>query len=383
VVVGSERRQALEATAPGHTLALPFSRPARSVRTIAEYHRRSRLDAVVGTDDETTVLAARAAAELGLRHNPVGSVRATRDKYAMRRKLADAGLHGPSFRRIPVGRPPELSAGEIRYPCVVKPLSLAASRGVLRADDPESFVAAFRRVAALCEQQDVRLRGGTRYLLVEDYLPGDEFAVEGLLRDGELHPLALFDKPDPLTGPTFEETLFLTPSRFEPGVQEQILAEAAAGCRALGLVEGPVHAELRRTDGRPWLLEVAPRTIGGLCSRTLRFGTGVSLEELVLRHALGLDTVELRRETAAAGVLMLPVPGTGVLRRVRGLDTARAVPGIEEITLTMHRGARLVPLPEGHRYLGFAFARGDDPSQVEQALREARDRLRFDIVPAE
>jgi hypothetical protein len=198
-----------------------------------------------------------------------------------------------------------------------------------------------------------------------------------------LKVLALFDKPDPLDGPTFEETIFVTPSRLPAGVQAQIEAEAAAGCRALGLREGPVHVELRLRDGRPWLLEVAARTIGGLCSRTLRFGAGVSLEELVLRHALGQGVAELSREHAAAGVMMIPVPGAGVLRGVGGIEEARAVPCIEEVTLTVHRGARLVPLPEGHRYVGFIFARAAEPAEVESALRQAHRCLRFDVDASE
>lgn len=379
VVIGSDRRQALETSAPGHTLTLAFSRLERSVATIVEFARERPLRAVIGVDDETTVLAAAAGCALGLPHNPVEVARAAGDKFEMRGRLAAAGLRGPRFRRVGVHESPEALAREAGFPCVLKPLSLSASRGVIRADDPSAFVDAFRRIAAILRLPDVRRRGGDlRHLLVEDYLPGAEFSLEGVLRAGRLRPLALFDKPDPLTGPTFEETLFVTPSRVPGALQDRIRDEVAAGCRALGLQEGPVHAEIRVHQDQPWLLELAPRTIGGLCARTLRFGAGVSLEELVLAHALGLEAEHVR-EAAAAGVMMMPTPAAGILREVRGLDRARAVDGVQDVTLTRHRGARLVPLPEGNRYLGFIFARGETPERVEQALREAHSHLDFVI----
>jgi biotin carboxylase len=273
-----------------------------------------------------------------------------------------------------------LLAARTTYPCVLKPLSLSASRGVLRADDADGYVAAFRRIAAILADPDLARAGAdTEHLLVERYLPGDEVAVEGLLEDGRLRLLALLDKPDPLEGPTFEETLFVAPSRHPEALQRAIVAETARGCSALGLRHGPVHAELRLTAGRPWLVEVAARTIGGLCSRTLRFGAGVSLEELILLQALGRTTEHLARERAAAGVMMLPIPRAGTLRAVHGLERARGSPDIVEVTITLHRGAQVLPLPEGHRYLGFLFARADTPERVEASLRRAHRCLSFDI----
>jgi hypothetical protein len=252
---------------------------------------------------------------------------------------------------------------------------------VLRADDPHEFEAAFARICAILERHDARERGRSRWLLVEDYLPGDEVALEGLLERGRLRVLALFDKPDPLVGPTFEETLYVTPSRLPAALQRAIARETERGCRALGLVEGPVHAELRLHAGAPWLLEIAARTIGGLCSRALRFGAGISLEELILRHALRRPVRELTRERQASGVMMIPMPGRGILREVRGLARARAVPGVQEVVLSVHRGAELVPLPEGHRYPGFIFARARRPEQVERALRAAHACLEFVLEP--
>ncbi len=382
VVVGTDRRQVLEDEAPGTTLALDFNDAARAKRLVSALPGAGNLRAVLGVDDETTVVAAELAAVWGLPHNRVEAVRCTRDKYALRVALERAGLRGPAFfRRVARDESPEIVAGEVAYPCVLKPLSLSASRGVLRADDPAGFVAAFRRIESILDAPDVRKRGGDReHLLVEEYLDGEEVAVEGLLESGSLHPLAIFDKPDPLRGPTFEETIYVTPSRHDGAVQRAVLAEVGRAAAAVGLTHGPLHAELRLTANGPCLLEIAPRTIGGLCARTLRFGAGISLEELVLRHALGLE-VNAERESAAAGVMMLPVPRAGILRKVRGLPAAQAIDGVVEITISLHAGSELTPLPEGHRYLGFVFARGGDPAIVEAALRAAHAKLEFDIDP--
>jgi biotin carboxylase len=378
VVVGTDRRQALEDLAPGGTLTVDPRQPERSLRLLRGAHRERPFAAIVAADDETVVLAARAAHALGLSHNDAAAAAATRDKLQMRQRFAAAGLRVPRFQRLPLSSNPEVVAADIPYPCVVKPLALSGSRGVLRADDPASFIRAVHRVARLLEAPETRAEAGQAdAILVEDFLPGFEVAVEGLLDRGRLRLLALFDKPDPLDGPIFEETLFITPSRLAPPIQQAIEAETAAGCRALGLTEGPVHAELRVADGQPWLIEVAARTIGGLCSRVLRFGTGVSLEEIVLRHALRKPDPDLLRERCAAGVMMIPTPGAGVLGEAFGLDRARQVPGVEEVTLTMHRGTRLVPLPEGRGYLGFIFARAQTPAVVEAALREAHRQLSF------
>ncbi|MBX5489886.1 MAG: ATP-grasp domain-containing protein [Chloroflexi bacterium] len=380
VVVGSERRQALAGHVRNTTLALDFRRPDRAVRRIVRFARDVPLDAVIGVDDDTAVLAALAAAALGLPHNAPDAVRATRDKYRLRRVLAHAGLPGPAFQRWTVDADPARAAAVAPYPCVLKPTALAASRGVIRADTPAEFVAAFQRIAALLAADDAN----QRHILVESFLPGPEVALEGLLVAGQLHVLAVFDKPDPLDGPYFEETLYITPSRHPPVLQAAVADRVARAAAALGLREGPLHAELRVGPGGPYVLEIAARSIGGLCSRTLRFGAGISLEELILRHAVGLDlTGLLVRERAAAGVMMLPIPRAGVLYGVQGEETARRVPGIEGLEITIPLGQPVVPLPEGDRYLGFLFARGDTPEAVEAALREAHARLGFLIGPAD
>ncbi len=383
VVVGTDMRQALEEQMPGHTLALDFVDVQRGLGDIRELARERPLAAVIGTDDETTLLATMASAALGLAHNPVEAVATTRNKHRMRSRLREAGRPGPDFELIALDADPLAAAERTRYPCVLKPLSLSAGRGVMRADDSRQFVEAFRRIGQILQDPEIdRLKGATEHLLVESYLPGEEFALEGLLEQGRLRTLAVFDKPEPLEGPTFEETLFITPSRQPAEVQRAIVAEAASGCAALSLQDGPVHAELRLTDGRPWLIEIAARTIGGLCSRTLRFGTGMTLEELVLRHALAMETAAPEREARAAGVMMLPIPRAGILRDIHGIDDARGTPDIEDVTISLHKDAELVPLPEGHRYLGFIFARAATPERVEAALRRAHAKLRFEIDAA-
>jgi biotin carboxylase len=299
----------------------------------------------------------------------------------MRQCLAAAGVPVPRFRRIALDEPPLRASRGVEYPCVLKPLALSASRGVIRANNADQFIAAFQRIQALLQRDDVSVAGdAARYLLAEQYVPGLEVALEGLLTKGDLHTLALFDKPDPLEGPFFEETIYVTPSRLPATVQDAIRKASAAACSALGLTEGPVHAELRLNDDGPWVLEVAARSIGGLCSRTLRFGTGLTLEEIILRHALNWPIASLEREQRAAGVMMIPIPRAGRLDGVRGVDDAKAVRHVDDVVISAHAGQTLVPLPEGWQYLGFIFARADAPADVEDALRIAHAQLRFDIA---
>jgi biotin carboxylase len=300
----------------------------------------------------------------------------------MREVLAEAGLPSPPFHRVFLEENPEDAARRVAYPCVLKPLFLAGSRGVIRVDSPAQFVAAFHRIAAILRRPEVAIQGGplARQILVEGYIPGDEVALEGLLVNGRLKVLALFDKPDPLEGPFFEETIYVTPSRLPAAIQEKVAAGTTQAVKAVGLNAGPVHAELRLNERGEWIIEIAPRSIGGLCSRALRFGEGVSLEEVILRHALGHEVESLKREKRAAGVMMIPIPHAGILREVRGKEEAEEVPGIEEIRLTMPVGQELIPLPEGARYLGFILARGETPDDVEASLREAHRRLKFIIA---
>jgi biotin carboxylase len=356
-------------------LALDYRDLPRSVAAIEAFAERRPLGAVLGVDDSATVLAAAAARALGLPGDPPDAARAARDKRVMRECFAAAGLPSPGYRVFTTADDPVRIAGEVRYPCVIKPASLGASRGVMRADDAEQLVARFERLRRLLRTE----RCGD--LLVEDYVPGREVALEGLLGDGGLRVLALFDKPDPMEGPFFEETLLVTPSRLPEPAQRAIADTAHRAALALGLRRGPIHAELRFGEEGPQLIEVAARTIGGLCSRTLRFEGAGSLEELVLRQALGLSTAAVAPDPGASGVMMIPIPGAGLLRGVEGLEEARSSPGVEGVEITARIGYPLVPLPEGDRYLGFIFARGASPTEVESALRTAHRRLRFRIAP--
>jgi biotin carboxylase len=374
VVVASERRLVSLGDAQ---LTLDLRRPDAAAAAIAAAAKETPLDAVVAVDDQGVRVAALAAERLGLPGNPVQAASLTRDKAAMRRALAAAGVPQPAHRTIGPSDDAAAAAVEVGIPCVVKPVSLSASRGVIRANDPRAAVAAAARVRSILAEAGEDPDGR---LLIERYVPGAEVAVEGLLRAGAFEPLAIFDKPDPLEGPYFEETILVTPSRLPDETVSQLIRTTVDACAALGLREGPIHAELRVHRGNVWMLELAARSIGGLCSRSLRFGVGVSLEELILRHALGLPLGGLRREAAASGVMMLPTPRAGVLREVRGQEEARAVPGIAGLEISVGRNRPVRPLPEGDRYLGFLFARGETPAQVEHALRAAHARLEIDIA---
>ena len=386
VVVASEETATTANLSPRHSLVLDFSAPAAATQTIVEFAETHPITAIVGVDDDTTLLATTASEALGLPHNPVDSAKATRNKYLLRQTLATNGVSVPAYQRFSIkDDPAEIAAKlgtdtQVDFPCIIKPLSLSASRGVIKADAPAEFIEAFQRTAKLLRTLQESTDPPTPYLLVENYIPGIEVALEGILLDGELKTLALFDKPDPLEGPFFEETLYVTPSRLSVEVQDALHRATAEAADALGLRHGPIHAELRYNDKGAHLIEIAARTIGGLCARTLRFGTGMSLEELVIRHAIGLQVEELQREKRAAGVMMIPVPKAGILGEVRGKTAAHCVDGIVEVNITIPIGGEVVPLPEGARYLGFIFARAETPEAVESALREAHRQLEFVIL---
>jgi biotin carboxylase len=383
VTVASEEASAVESLNPDGLLTLDFRDPAASAKRAVEFAEGRPIRAVVGVDEETTVVAAVIARQLGLPHNPVHAAVAARHKPTMRGLLAEAAVSQPAYRVFDRQTDePESASKQVRFPCVLKPTFLAASRGVIRADDREGFVQAWRRIGQVLDEPEVAARGGqaAREILVEDFVAGPEVALEGLLTDGELKVLAIFDKPDPLEGPCFEETIYVTPSRLPAGVQERVAQVSSHGALALGLRDGPVHAELRVNGEGTWLIELAARSIGGLCSRALRFGTGMSLEEVILRHALRMEMPEPERERRAAGVMMIPIPRAGILEEVNGLEEARGVVGIESVTISIHLGQEVVPLPEGSRYLGFIFSRAGTPEEAEAALREAHARLAFRIL---
>ncbi|MFQ5973770.1 MAG: ATP-grasp domain-containing protein [Alphaproteobacteria bacterium] len=384
VAVASDRRQVLEKYSKGRTVTVDFSNHGRGVQQIAEYARKSPLAAIVPVDEETILLAAEASNALGLPHNSIASVEAAHNKYRFRTLLAEAGFPSPRFELLSTRDDPTRAAGRAIYPCVLKPLALSASRGVIRANDPEAFVDAFHRIVQILNQTQRAGDGSSAdHILVEGYITGVEVALEGLLDGGRLNVLAVFDKPDPLEGPFFEETIYVTPSRLSDGTQESIAATVAKAVAVLGLSNGPIHAELRINDRGAWIVEIAARSIGGLCARILRFGAGIGLEELILRHALQLPIAAMERERRAAGVMMIPIPRAGILRSVDGLEKARSVAGVHDVTISIPLGHEVIPLPEGYRYLGFIFAKGNNPGIVEDTLREAHRRLAFGIEPAQ
>jgi formate-dependent phosphoribosylglycinamide formyltransferase (GAR transformylase) len=298
--------------------------------------------------------------------------------------LRAAGLPVPHFFSFRVSEAVEAVLPRVAFPCVVKPLRLSASQGVIRANDAGEFRAAVGRVARLLASPEIQVTREAELdrLLVESFIPGCEVALEGLIGDGRLRVLALFDKRDPLNGPYFEETIYVTPSRLPVEMQARILDCAARTVTALGLSDGPLHAEFRVNDEGPWVLEAAPRPIGGLCSRALRFGPErIFLEELLVRHAVGLPGAGLARESQAAGVMMIPVPASGILEGVEGVEQAAATPGVDEVQITARLHDYIAAWPEGSSYLGFIFARGEMPVDVEVALRSAHQALRFRIAP--
>ncbi len=377
VVLGSNQRQVLEEVS-GATLTVDLDNPERGTEQVLSYAAEHPLDAVVSVDDGSSAVAARAAMALGLPHNPPAAVETARNKYRFRRALQAAGLKCPEFRLAALDDDPAKLAREVAYPCVLKPLTLAMSRGVIRADGDNSFVAAFHRVAKIIAEPDAATPGeAADALLIESYIPGTEYAVEGLIERGRLKVLALFDKPDPLEGPYFEETIYVTPAKVSEARRAAIAEAAQAAITAVGLSDGPTHIDLRVNDEGVWLLEADARSIGGYCGRSLRFAAGLRLEDVILRHAMGLEVTSVEREASAGGVMMIPIPGAGVLEETRGLDAAHAVAGIDEVSITIAPGGPVVPLPEGGRYLGFIIAHAETPDAVVAALRQAHACLEF------
>ena len=377
LTVASEQPSSFEHQHPAALITVPLDDAAAAVEKVLAFADRYPISAVVGVDDATTVLAAQLSHGLGLEANPVAAVEAAGSKLVQRRLLHAAGVPVPEFRLVAADDDPGRVAGEVSYPCVLKPLALSASKGVIRADDAREFAAARARLLAILGDADP----AAKEFLVEGYVPGEEYALEGLLVDGRLHVLALFDKPDPLEGPFFEETIYLTPSRLSRENQERLAECAGRATSALGLIRGPVHVELRLNEDGPWFIELAARPIGGKCGRVLRFGDQgeYSLEYVILGHATGILGDIPARDSLAAGVMMIPTPTAGILEEVGGVEDARAISGVEDVVITGHRGMELVPLPEGGRYLGFIFARGDDPADVEEALRRAHGRLEIRV----
>ena len=368
-------------------ISVRFQKPRESAGKIREFAQHQPIHGLVAIGDAPTVAAALIARDLSLRFHPPQAVELCRNKFLARQRYQQAGMRVPWYTRFKAASDPAQASRAVPYPCELKPLGLSASRGVIRANDEKEFVAAFRRIAALLQQKDVKIMRdeSAGWIQVESFIPGREFAVEGLVTHGCLRVLAIFDKPDPLDGPFFEETIYVMPSRLNGSAQQAITDCTQQAITALGLTDGPVHAELRLHDDGPWMLEVAARPIGGLCADALRFicdGQQLSLEELILRHALGEPLDSVARESCASGVMMVPIPREGFYEGVENLEAAQQVPGVERVEITAKLRQKLIPLPEGASYLGFIFARGNSPQWVEDALRESHRRLNFLISQA-
>ncbi|HET7107212.1 MAG TPA: ATP-grasp domain-containing protein [Candidatus Acidoferrum sp.] len=375
---------------PWHDRALPvrFEAPEEAAYAVMQAQTGHRVDGVLALGDRPTLAAAYAARGLGIAHNHPASVEACRSKLRLREVFRDAGLPTPWFRSLPLQAIPEPALVGIHYPCVLKPISLSASQGVVRVNNREEFLAGAARLKLLLQSAEIQATREPNLdrMIVEEYLPGREVAVEGLLKDGALRVLAIFDKPDPLEGPYFEETIYVTPSRLAAAEQEAVEESFRDAAQALGLAHGPVHGEFRLNERGVWPIEVAARPIGGLCARALRFQLAnetepIGLEELLLRHALDLPGWDAPREQAASGVLMIPVPQSGILERVEGAEAARAVPGVTQLEISARWRDYIAAWPEGSSYLGFLFARSETPAAVESALREGHSKLSFKLTP--
>ena len=386
---GTDRCHKLDDPWGDAALALHFENPREAAQEIARAFSdgvagEKALDAVLALGDRPTVTAAYAAEALGIVGNLPAAAETCRSKLRQRERLRAVGVRVPDFFSFAISDDLADVLARMKFPCVVKPLSLSASQGVIRANNRDEFAEVVRRIRLLMESPEVQVlrEPGRDQLLVETYIPGREVAVEGLIERGRLRVLAIFDKPDPLEGPYFEETIYVTPSRLSAEMQKAIEECAGNAISALGLTTGPVHAEFRVNEIGPWVLEIAPRPIGGLCSRALRFGANrISLEELLLRDALGMPGGDAERENVASGVMMIPVRHSGIFEGVEGIEAAGRVPGVTEIQITARLHDYVAAWPEGSSYLGFIFARADFAAEVEATLREAHARLRFRFSP--
>ena len=391
LVFATDRCQQLDDPWRDRAVPIRFHDEEASVLAIEAAAAAAPIDGVVAVGDRPAIVAALATEALGLPGHPVRAVRDATHKLRSRVRLREAGLAVPGFRALPVAADEAALLDGARFPCVIKPMALAASRGVIRADTPRQLVAAATRLRRLLETPAVRaLRDpANEAMLVETFIPGREVALEGVVTDGALTIFAIFDKPDPLDGPFFEETIYVTPDTLPTASRVDVIAQVETAVRALGLANGPVHAEARIDGDRIVVLEVAPRPIGGRCARVLRFdpparregaGERASLEEVLVRHALGETVDDWRVSRECSAVMMIPVPGAGICRGVAGVDAARAVPGVDDIVITVKPGERLVPWPEGSSYPGFIFARGNEQAAVMEAVRTAHRHIGFDIA---
>jgi biotin carboxylase len=381
VTVASDQAHVFAAAQPEAHLQVDFNEPESATERIVGFNQKYPLMAVVSAEDEGAQIAAMASMALGLPSSSLTAVSAARNKFGMRTILDKVGMLSPKYQRLRLTQAPRMLAKQVDYPCVLKPLFLSGSRGVIRTNNAREFEAAFTRIKEILSRPKIKAQGGglADYVLVEDFIPGYEVAIEGIVIAGEMNLIAMFDKPDPLDGPYFEETIYVTPSRHPAEAQEALLYAAQQAVRALGITYGPVHIEARYNDIGAWIVEIAPRSIGGYCAKVITLGEGMTLEEAILRQAAGQDVSGLVREAQASGVMMIPIPGEGILADYSGVAEAENMTHIDEIVMSMHSGQKITPLPEGGQYLGFIFARAETPGVVETALRRAFSKINLTV----
>ncbi len=376
VTVASEGKHSLiSEIASG--LHITFDQPRQTVATILQAHKQTPFSGILGSDDHTVELAAMVAELLQLPHNSPRAAFCSQRKDIARAELALSACPVPLHCLIDLQQPLQKQMAGLPWPCVIKPLNMSASRGVIRADNEAAFMAACQRIKPIIQENQ---HDFTRHhVLVEEYIDGVEIAFEGYLHNAQLHPITIFDKPEPLIGPFFEETIYVTPSRLEADLQAKILQRVQQACDAYGLTTGAVHAECRIDERDIWILEVASRTIGGDCARMLD-NKNFSIEELAISLAIDAP-IKAELPDQARGVMMIPIKEKGLLKRVEGLLAARDVPHIDQVEMIIPPGHEMIPLPEGNQYSGYIFASGQTPEQVTAAIKQAYAKLKFVTAP--
>ena len=377
ILVVTDNSQVFSDQFPDNIITMNFDHWTEKLDEISEWSDRFNLMAVIGVDEESILLAAIFSQYLGIEHNSIESVMRTTNKLLMRFELKKARMNCPWFRSFSIEKLPDDIIEEINFPCVIKPTFLSASQGVLRVNNEQEFKEGFQILTDLLSQKKIKKRGGeeANYIMVEEYIPGNEVSIEGIVSQGKLKILAIFDKPEPLEGPTFEETIFVTPTTLSGSMQSSLYETAQQAMETLGIVKGPVHIEVRINSNGNYILECASRSIGGMCSKILEFQGGMSLEELILRSSLGRNIEKSNLSDTAKGVMMMPIKNSGKLKEMRGVEEAISVDGITDLQITIKPGEMLDPLPKGDRYLGFLFAEGKNQEMVIKDLKNAWSKI--------
>ena len=381
-IIATDQPDILGHLSPGNSITLDYSKNEQSKKKIIKHIEKFPIQGVLAIDEETLILGAMVANSLGLICHSIESVMATRSKYELRKILSEEGLRNPEFKLVSSEENPDLISKTISFPCVMKPTFLSGSRGVIRANNQKEFANAYLRIKKILDLPEMSIRGKdeSKMILIEEYIDGKEVAVEGIIINGDFLPLTIFDKPEPLKGPFFEETIYVTPSTLPQSTQKKIIEETKHASNAIKLSNGPIHAELRIDGkGNPWIIDIASRTIGGKCSKAIKFADEISLESIILNHVLGEKLPDIIPISSSSGVMMIPIPKSGILKEVRGKEKCLQIEGIEEIEVTIPLGEKVVQLPEGDRYLGFIFAISDEPSNTIKILKEAHGKLNFKI----